>query len=49
MLVKMILDSEGQRGGSLFSGKIYSLNETFANELINNGRAKPFKRKIVRM
>ena len=36
---KMILDTPGQRGGSLFSNKVYSLNEEFGNELVKKGKA----------
>ena len=42
---EMILDTEGQRGGSLFSNRIYFLNEQFGDELIKRGRAVPYKSK----
>ncbi len=38
--VKMVLDTKGERGGSLFSPNIYSLNCKFAEGLIKKRRAR---------
>ena len=40
---KMIRDTKGERGGNLFSQKVYSLNIEFGNRLINENRAVEYE------
>lgn len=40
---KMIRDTKGERGGSLFSQKVYSLNIKFGDRLVNENRAVEYE------
>ena len=37
----ILLDTEGERGGLLFSRRVYTLNQKFGDKLVKKGRAEP--------
>lgn len=39
MKIKMLLDTEGQRGGNLFSNRVYKVSDKFGKEMIEKERA----------
>lgn len=42
MKIKMLLDTKGERGGSLFSPNTYTVNCKFGKKLIKKGRAMEY-------
>ena len=39
MKIRMLLDTEGERGGGLWSGTIHNVSEKFGKKMIKQGRA----------